>query len=106
MVNTRTPARLSGAEVDMPSIADAGTFRPAIPVDDVGAWTCARARKTEGGIGGALNNAFGFLSLCWTGIVVAVGMFSGVDGGNTAPPFSDAIMFVIVRVAAVAAARL
>ena len=40
------------------------------------------------------------------GAVVVVGIFNGVDGGRTAPPFSDAIMFVIVRVAAVAAARL
>jgi len=90
----------------MPSIADAGTFKPAIPVDGVGACTWARGRKTEGGTGGALNNALGFLSFCWAGTVVVVGMFSGVDGGKTAPPFSDAIMFVIVRVAAVAAARL
>ena len=53
-----------------------------------------------------MNKALGFLSFCWTGTDVVVGMFSGVDGGNTAPPFSDAIIFVIVRVAAVAAARL
>ena len=90
----------------MPSIADAGTFKPAKPVDFVGACTFARGRRTEGGTGGALNNAFGFLSFCWMGTAAVVGMFNGVDGGSTAPPFSDAIMFVIVRVAAVAAARL
>ena len=53
-----------------------------------------------------MNKAFGFLSFCWTGTFVVAGMFTGVDGGNTGPPFSDAIIFVIVRVAAVAAARL
>ena len=53
-----------------------------------------------------MNKAFGFLSFCWIGAVVGAGMFSGVDGGNTGPPFSDAIIFVIVSVAAVAAARL
>jgi len=58
-----------------------------------------------GGTRGASNKAFG-LFFCWTGTFVVAGIFTGVNGGNTAPPFSDAVIFAIVRVAAVAAAHL
>ena len=58
-----------------------------------------------GGTRGASNKAFG-LFFCWTGTFVVAGIFTGVNGGNTAPPFSDAVIFAIVRVAAAAAARL